>query len=187
MTLTLVHIARGVFSCLDPILQKAFDPIKFRKNLLLPTSALAEPAPAESHSQSSEIHGPQPQKRNDPPNQDRSRQSADALARMTEASEEAHPASSAANEMSPAFPTPKSLDVVVSGNGLNDRGGSISNPTAGATPHPTVDIDKILGRKVFTTSRRLKLRYYRRLEPRRVWRRPFCLSHAAMSDCSSMA
>ena len=24
-------------------------------------------------------------------------------------------------------------------------------------------------------------------EPRRVWRRPFCLSHAAMSDCSSMA
>ena len=27
----------------------------------------------------------------------------------------------------------------------------------------------------------------RRSEPRRVWRRPFCLSHAAMSDCSSMA
>ena len=26
-----------------------------------------------------------------------------------------------------------------------------------------------------------------RCEPRRVWRRPFCLSHAAMSDCSSMA
>ena len=26
-----------------------------------------------------------------------------------------------------------------------------------------------------------------RSEPRRVWRRPFCLSHAAMSDCSSMA
>ena len=24
-------------------------------------------------------------------------------------------------------------------------------------------------------------------EPLRVWRRPFCLSHAAMSDCSSMA
>ena len=24
-------------------------------------------------------------------------------------------------------------------------------------------------------------------EPRRVCRRPFCLSHAAMSDCSSMA
>ena len=24
-------------------------------------------------------------------------------------------------------------------------------------------------------------------EPHRVWRRPFCLSHAAMSDCSSMA
>ena len=31
---------------------------------------------------------------------------------------EAHHASSAANEMSPAFHTLKSLDVVVSGNGL---------------------------------------------------------------------
>ncbi len=26
-----------------------------------------------------------------------------------------------------------------------------------------------------------------RPEPLRVWRRPFCLSHAAMSDCFSMA
>ena len=72
-------------------------------------------------------------------------------------------ASGAANEKSPAFPTLKSVNVAVSGNGLNDRGESISDPTVGATPLPTVDIDKILGRKVFTTLRRLNLRYYRRL------------------------
>ena len=40
---------------------------------------------------------------------------------------------------------------------------AFGDPAARTAALPFVDIDVVLGRKVFTASRRLKLRYYRRL------------------------
>ncbi len=75
----------------------------------------------------------------------------------------AHPASSVANEMTPAAPTLKAVDVGISGDRVDDHGVSRSDPTVRTAPFPPVDIDAILGRKMFTTARRIEIRYYRRL------------------------
>ena len=70
--------------------------------------------------------------------------------------------------------------------------GSVYRPTGPALLSPNeiaAVLSKVLGRKVRYQDipEVLFLKALKAFEPRRVWRRPFCLSHAAMSDCSSMA
>ena len=53
--------------------------------------------------------------------------------------------------------------IGVTRSGGEDNSISSSDPTAWTPPVPFIDIDDVLGRKWFTTTRRNKLRYYRRL------------------------